>query len=164
MFGFIRRWRQRKRLAQRALFRYHDGRQWRHADPAKIWRDLYSDPEIPDVAQAAAEADAGQEPQATKFHAFLCRIFDVEPFDPQTGCGLTIWEIHGILRDFEAYLYALKKSTNPSRMPWQLWALTEGSPAPAPSEPQTSSSPSSSSPDESNADGPTSSPEPSKSE
>lgn len=130
MFQWLKTLLERRRLGQRALFRYSDGTRLRYADPAMIWRALYNHPGF-DLATMGQAADEGQEPEATQVYKGLCDVFGVKPFDSATGEGLATWEVFDLLRDFEAYLETLKKKYNPSRMPLQLWALGLSPPSPA---------------------------------
>ena len=143
MLPWIRRWAERRRQRQRAIFPYHDGTRPRRADPAAIWRGLLSHPTM-DLERHVPLAEQGQEPERQIVLDAICQIFAVEQWSEETAAGLTAWELLDLLRQFDEYLAALKKNTSPSRMPWQLWAYGyssgQASPAPATSASAASSS------------------------
>jgi len=113
---WFRKWSERRRLKQRALFAYHDGARVRRADPAEIWRKLLNHPDW-DLAETMQEAHANHEPGVSVAVRVLSEIFDVQPWDDAAGAGLTTWELLDLVRQFEEYLSALKKNTSPLQMP-----------------------------------------------
>lgn len=119
--GWINTFLERRRLRARALFRYHDGRRTRFADPAEVWRGLLTHPKM-DFGQMMPMAERGQEPETGIVLAALCEVFRVDPWDDSKECGLTTWEILDLVRQFDEYLTRLKKTTSLSRMPLQLLA------------------------------------------
>lgn len=120
MFRRLREWWWRVRRT-RALFWYWDGARWKFADPAALWRAMLNHPQL-DFANDLQEASCGIEPKATETWKIIAGLLGVERM-AETGRGLTDWEIHDIVRQFEEYLELLKKSTSPLRMPLQLLAL-----------------------------------------
>lgn len=118
---WLRNWKERRQLKRRALFAYHDGTRIRYADPAIAWRDLVNHPTM-DFGETVPLAAQGKEPATTTLLNALAEVFSVERWDESTGRGLTNWELLDLLRQFDEYLAALKKNTNPSRTPWLLSA------------------------------------------
>ncbi len=161
---WLRRWIERRRLRQRAIFAYHDGTRTRYADPAQIWRSLLNHPDM-DLAEMGPPAEQGKEPAASTVLAALAEIFAVERWDESSKRGLTDWEILDLPHQFDEYLATLKKNISPSRMPWQLsaYGLSTGSvePEATPKGPTSSTVDSSFSPSESSTDEATPSSEPS---
>jgi len=148
LWRFILGFCERRRLGRRALFLYHDGARWRWGDPAEIWRKLLSHPKM-NFADMMPLAHQGHEPESGIVLAALAEIFDVRPWDEVSRSGLTNWEVLDLLRQFDEYLSALKKSTNPSRMPWQLSAYGYSPGQDSPDPATNSSADSSSTPNES---------------
>lgn len=161
LLRLLRQWRERRRLRGRGLFRYWDGHQTRYADPALLWRRLLNHPGL-DFAVMVPLADQGKEPEATQVTEILCEIFDVKPWNDSTKSGLTSWEVLNLVREFEEYLMALKKSTSPSRMPWQLLAYGSSNGPDSPDEATSSTAGCSSTPDALNSAEASPSSEPSK--
>lgn len=151
---WFRQWAQRRRLRQRALFSFHDGQRTRYVDPAEAWRKLLNHPTM-DFGVMVPLAQQGKEPETAIVLGALCEIFSVHLWDESTQSGMTTWEILNLIRQFDEYLVGLKKSTDPSQMPWLLLAygLSTGSVSPpeAP-EPANLNSDSSSTLNESNPD------------
>lgn len=116
---WLRRAWQQRRTRGRALFSYHDGARLRRADPAELWRKLLNHTRM-NFADMLPLAHQGQEPEATIVLEALAEIFRVERWDDQSGRGLTNWELLDLVREFDEYLTELKKTLNPSLMPWQL--------------------------------------------
>lgn len=133
-------WFVRGRMLRRGFFRYWDGRRWRYADPFALWRTLAGEPAL----ERIAEAEAGVEPAAGQALGALAAIFQarrygdtetrrhgegetsvvsVSPCLPLSVSGLADWELLDLLRQFEAHLELLKKTTDPGRMPLLLSAL-----------------------------------------
>jgi len=137
LLRWFQQWYERRRLRGRGLFRYHDGRRIRYADPALLWRKLLNDPRL-DFEVMLPLADQGKEPEATTVGKVLCEIFEVEPWDDTRRTGLTSWEVLDLVRQFDEYLDALKKNTSPSRMPLQLSGYGSST-SPEPHEDPTSS-------------------------
>lgn len=107
-------WRARRRLAQRGLFRYHDGQRIRWGDPFALWRGLVNHPEM-NLETMAPLVDEGQEPETSIVLNATAEVFGVQRWDSQAGAGLTDWEILGLLTALQEYLAALKKNTSPGR-------------------------------------------------
>ena len=122
MFARILSWLRRRRLNRRALFTYWNGRQWRHADPAVIWRQLHA-VEEGNLAELVRQADAGREPAATIVYEHLVRVFDLDELDLATGLGVTRWEALELVQQFWECLSSLKKKFTHGWIPWQLSAL-----------------------------------------
>jgi hypothetical protein len=163
--GWINNLLERRRIKARALFRYHDGAKVRYADPAEVWRSLLTHPEM-DFGAMMPLAEQGQEPETAIVLKALSEIFGVAVWDDATRSGLTTWELLDLVRQFDEYLTALKKSTNPSRMPLQLLVYGQSStdspkPGDPPGDDMSSSAASSSTPNESSDDEASPSSEPS---
>jgi len=140
--------RERRQLKKRALFRYHDGSRERRADPAEIWRKLLGHPQM-QFAEMMPLAEQGREPESSIVLTALGEIFAVHLWDEASQSGLTTWEILDLVRQFDDYLTALKKSTSPSQMPWQLSAYGSSTGPAPPAETMNCSAGSSSTPAES---------------
>ncbi len=140
-----------RRLHQRGLFRYHDGRRWRHGDPFLIWRRLHNHPKC-NLETMAPELDEGKEPGATIVLDAICQVFDVQRWDDHGKSGLIDWELIGLLAQLDAFLDDLKKNTSPGPISSEP-TESESSISPAPPDEVTSSSSDSGSvPIESSAD------------
>lgn len=138
MFVRMFSWFRRRRLSRRALFTYWNGREWRHADPAVIWRQLHA-VEGGNLGDLVRLADAGREPAATIVYDHLVKVFDLDELDPATGTGVTRWEALEMVQQFWECVSGLKKKFSRGWIPWQLLAL-ESSTSPAdPDEAQKSS-------------------------
>lgn len=162
---WIRKWFERRRLRDRALFAYRDGTRERYADPAEVWRKLLNHPTM-NFVDMMPLAEQGQEPEVSVVLDALAEIFDVDRWDESTGRGLTNWETLDLVHQFDAYLNALKKNISTQRMPLLLsvYGQRTGSPHPQPdpaAEPSMNSTADSSSmPAESSADEATTASEP----
>ena len=111
MLGLIRRALARRKLGKRELFVYSDGTQTRRGDPFLIFRSIFNDPRI-DLYRDKDLIDLGAEPETTKAVEVLSDAFGVTRWDGQRG--LTDWELLALLKEFTAYMEALKKNGNPS--------------------------------------------------
>jgi len=143
MWGFIKRWVDRRRERQRALFVFYDGSFTRRVDPARVWRALINHPEM-NFEDHMPLADQGQEPEVSIVLKALREIFGVTAWDHRTLTGLTDWETLDLVRQFGNYLDELKKSTDPSRTPYLL-SVYGSSTGPEPQDEPTSSTAGSSS-------------------
>lgn len=169
-------WFLRGRMLRRGFFRYWDGQRWRYADPFALWRTLAGEPAL----ERIAEAEAGQEPAAGQVLAALAAIFAARRYAQSSegegiekpeariqnsdsrilnsgfpSAGLADWELLDLLRQFEAHLELLKKTTDPGRMPLLLAVLGSSiSPGP-PEEAESPSSDSGCTASESSEDAPT---------
>jgi hypothetical protein len=148
IFRWYRQWRERRRLKGRGLFQYWDGSRTRYADPSVVWRNLVNHPKM-NFETMVGLAEEGREPEATIVTEALCQIFEVKRWDESALDGLTTWEIMDLIPQFEEYLAALKKNTNPSRMPLPLLAFASSSSLDSPGDPTSSTADSSPTPSES---------------
>lgn len=115
LFRKWREWRKRREIQrwqqQRLLFPYWDGQSVRYADPFRVWRELNSDKAV-DLTTVGPLVDKQQEPETSQFLEAVCRVFDVERFDPKTCRGLTDPEILNLFGDLNDYLDYVKKKFN----------------------------------------------------
>jgi len=130
--------RNRKRL----IWQYYDGRRTRWADPLLIWSRLAIDEDWPEMV---AQAEAGQEPGLSQVRRRLTEAFEAEPFDPQTGRGLTTWDLLDLFTQYMAYLEGLKKKRDSGPMPLLISVLRSSGDSPAGKSGGTSSGPDSTS-------------------
>ena len=109
MFGKITSWMERRRLRGRGLFRFFDGRRYRHVDPLRMWREVehHSEFNLETMPEAVAVRD---EKASEAFYAAMCEVFGIERFDDSTGRGMTDEEIMGLLVDLSEFLGAVKKN------------------------------------------------------
>lgn len=110
MLRWIRHLLERRRLAQRGLFRYHDGQRTRYGDPFAIFRALHNDPVV-NMERAPDSVDAGEEPETSQFMELLAKSFDVSRWDGRSG--LSDWELMALFGAFTDYLDELKKNISP---------------------------------------------------
>lgn len=113
MLGWLRSWRERRRLQGRGLFVYHDGARTRYGDPFRLYRALDHHPKM-DLDKHAPLCDAGQEPETTLVVDSVCEIFGLARWNDATRAGLTDWEVLGVLNRFAVFIDSLKKSTSPT--------------------------------------------------
>ena len=109
MLQWISQFLERRRLAKRALFAYHDGTRRRYGDPFALFRVLYNDPQV-NVATTLDFAEQGREPEATEFLDLIARTFGVQRWDGRVG--LTDWELMALFGAFTNYLDGLKKNSS----------------------------------------------------
>jgi len=146
MWGLFKRWADRRRERQRALFVFYDGTQERRADPARVWRALINHAEM-NFEDHMPLADQGHEPEVSIVLKAIREVFEVSAWDNRTLTGLTDWETLDLIRQFDEYLDELKKSTDPSQMPYLLSVYGSSTAPEPPSGPTSSSAGSSSSND-----------------
>lgn len=108
----IARWRNRRRLAKRQLFPFHDGQRWRFIDPFRAWREIQNHPTYNFEVEMPA-VDAGEKQATDGCIDALCGVFGCEKWDEQTGRGLTDSEVLGVYLALIEYLDELKKSISP---------------------------------------------------
>lgn len=114
MLGWVWRWIQaRRRARERNLYEYFDGRHFRRVDPWATYRALYGHAEF-DMGVQLTAAVAGEEPELSKARKAICESFGCEPYNPDTGRGLTDEELFALLNDFIEWCFALEKKTNGS--------------------------------------------------
>jgi hypothetical protein len=117
MFTWLRRLLARGPLRSRDIFHYHDGVAKRQLDPMLAWERIRTDPECD--LQVVLPASARGEPDAMAAHeAFIRRVFEVPPYDPATGRGLTILEQHDLFNEFMLYMEGLKKKRGLQPISW----------------------------------------------
>lgn len=108
MFAWFRR-------RKRRIYRFHDGRRWRAADPLKALVDLeLHEVVVPERDLPAVDAAS---PEATRNVAEATReIFDVPPFEEG---GLGYEELLQVLEGLFAFMEQLKKNTSvaPRQLP-----------------------------------------------
>lgn len=109
MFSFLRRWRQNRR---RMIYRFWDGRNFRSVDPIDIHLRLQSHPKYL-ASRDLKLIDAGDREATCTTAAAVCDTFLVEPYNAETGRGLTVGERLGLLADFYFWIELQKKSINP---------------------------------------------------
>jgi hypothetical protein len=109
--GLIRRLMDWRRQRKRRLFRFHDGKRWRYADPIAASRALNTDKAV-DLTTIFPALQQGREPETTQFLDAVCRAFGVHRFQPD-GSGMTDEELCDLFADLTAYLEDVKKNTAP---------------------------------------------------
>ena len=118
MFGFVRKWRQARRMKQMiaagAVFGFWDGRQIRYADPFRIWRELTQDEQV-NLERLLPEMDDMQCPAIETALAHTCKVFGVARWNETTQTGLTDLEILNLLRDVMEWTAYIKKNSSPGR-------------------------------------------------
>jgi hypothetical protein len=114
MLSWLRAWKERRRLRGRLLFRFWDGTQIRRIDPFLVIRRY---PALSDgIGEAEYEAAmAGKEPATTRVLGMIGELFGVKTWDEATATGMTSWEMLRLLREFEAWMEAVKKNTTNGR-------------------------------------------------
>lgn len=115
LLRLLRAWRRRRLQRQRDIFRFHDGSRPRAVDPLAVWHLLHSNPGYSLDAVEAAECDDPEiaSAAAADLHPILCEAFSVDPFDPQTGEGMTIGESLALLDVYLLYVLEVKKKRAP---------------------------------------------------
>ena len=116
MFGFLARWRNRRRDKNRLLFAFWDGFRFRRTDPFRVWREIQADKTV-DIEAAAPFVDEGKEPETTLVVEAIARAFGVRRWDAEIGAGLTDWELLNLFSDLSGYLLAVKKKFSPGPTP-----------------------------------------------
>jgi hypothetical protein len=161
MFQWLKTRRERRRLQDRGLFRYHDGTRVRYADPFVLWRALNNHPKM-NLKTQADFVDVGQEPETTIVVTAFCDVFDVQRWDDGKRTGLMDWEVLDLINQLEGFLAPLKKNISPGQTssPLTESESSMGSEGP-PNEATNSSSGSGSTPNEPKPVKPTESCEPS---
>lgn len=96
---------QRRRL----LFRFHDGKRIRRADPLSAAIALHSHPKY--LPRHLVEARNGDKEAMQIVADAATDIFGLQPLSPDGKRGLTLNERFEIMLGFNAYLRALKKNT-----------------------------------------------------
>lgn len=139
MFQWLRRWREAKRLAQRRLFRFWDGQQWRYVDPYATYRKLVYHPTI-NLEAIGPLAEAGREPEATQLIQVISEGFGIPRWDPDTRRGMTDQELLTVLYQFWDAIEALKKNGSPGPTSWP---PTDSESPPAQGSPSSTTKPSS---------------------
>jgi hypothetical protein len=144
-----------RRLRQRGLFRFWDGRRWRYADPFKCWREINNHEKL-NMESMADDIDAGNEPETSIALNAVCEVFGVERWSDKTRRGLTDSELLNLLADFQEFLELLKKSGSPGPTSSEVSATFQSSTSPElPDEATKPLSDSGSAPSESNSASPT---------
>ena len=106
------------RRPPRDIFHYHDGVAKRQIDPMLAWERIRTDPECD--LQVVLPASARGEPDAMAAHeAVIRRVFEVPPYEPATGRGLTILEQHDLFNEFMLYMEGLKKKRGLQPISWR---------------------------------------------
>jgi len=109
MFRWLRNLVSRRRTApRRDIFVFRDGTQDRRLDPWNAWIKLWTDPDCDFKTQMPLCAQG--DPEASRaIEALTRRVFGVQEFDPATGSGMTLLELHDLLGRFSIYIRDLKK-------------------------------------------------------
>lgn len=110
MLGWIKSFRERRRLRGRGLFAFYDpsaGRQ-RYADPLQIYRRLFQDPDF-DHEKHMGLAALMVEPETSHLLNKIAEAFGVDRFDGRNGW--TDRELFGLLDQLIEWLESQKKST-----------------------------------------------------
>ena len=113
MIRWLRDRLRRRRYQRRGLFRYHDGRRARNADPFVIWRRIKEHDTL-NLEDQASFVDQGLEPQTTIVIEGLCDVFQVTRFDDATGEGLMDVEVLDVLAKLHLFCDVVKKNSRPN--------------------------------------------------
>lgn len=126
-FSRLRTW---LRDRDRAIFRYHDGRAWRWADPVVLLRGVEDklgsdwltvlknvegrDQTAPTLSSRHAAVEAADR-RKTRESAISAAdsLFGLTPLDPETGNGLTEQERMAVLAAFLYYIWGLAAAARP---------------------------------------------------
>lgn len=103
---------------RRKIFRFHDGRRVRCADPIEVAIGLAEHPTfMPDHLE---DARWGNEDALEKVATAACDVFGVSPLSTDGKSGLTVGERLELMLAFDLYLLALKKNIgrSPTRPPY----------------------------------------------
>jgi len=139
LIQWLKTFRERRRLGQRGLFRYHDGQRTRWGDPFLLWRALINHEKL-DLASMGELADTGQEPATTIVVEACCEVFGVKRWSDATQAGLTDWEVLDLLDQLDKYLQGLKKNSNRTLISSEPTAEPPSTSAASPAETTSSSS------------------------
>lgn len=113
------------------LFRFHDGKRVRRADPLAVAIALHSHPTY--LRRHLDEAIAGDKEALQIVAQAATDVFGVQPLSSDGRRGLTLNERLDLMLGFDAYLYAVKKNTVASATS----PSSTGSTSPNSSEPTT---------------------------
>lgn len=116
MLGWLRSFRERRRLQGRGLFAFYDLDQsrWRYVDPLQAYRAIFSHDDFDSDRHLSGFAE-GFEPEFSEFLAFISQAFGIRPFDGRHGW--TNRETLELFNDFMAFVEEQKKNTNGSPTP-----------------------------------------------
>lgn len=126
MFRLFRKLRARSR--DRAIFSFYDGQAERAIDPLAVWNQIWTDPD--NLALSLPEAAKGDVAAQHAVEGIVTRAFDLQPFDPATGRGMTKLEIHQLLDRYLAWMADLKKKLDQSPMRWRATGLSSSAISP----------------------------------
>lgn len=134
-----------RRRGNRLLFRYHDGRRWRRADPFRCYRALKFHERF-NLDTHPSLVDEGVEPETSIAIEAIAEVFHLQRWTADNEVGLTDWEVLSVFSDFFYYLESLKKSTGSGLTFTQPTAESSSSSPPPPDLTTNVSSPSTSTP------------------
>ncbi|MFG0261030.1 MAG: hypothetical protein ACF788_01375 [Novipirellula sp. JB048] len=136
---------------RRLIFRYHDGRRVRSADPIVLAAGLHGHPEY--LYRHLRDAAEGDQESIDIVARAACDVFGVSPLEGSGQGGLTVAERIELMMAFDLYLFELKKNiavspTSP--------VSTEPTSPPSPAQTTSDTSDSGSTADEPSSEPPTS--------
>lgn len=115
MFGLF------SRKPKQEIFRYWDGCRWRGADPLLVFRQMIGHPrfDLEKHSEWLRIEDVKIQMEAVEITVDAMRsIFGLQPWNEETGRGVTDREVLGILSDFIIYTANLKKNGS-GQQTWQ---------------------------------------------
>ena len=116
MFGWFTSWREKRRLRDKSLFRYFDGKRQRYGDPWALWRKLSKNPTA-ELATLAAGMEAGDVADAELFLRIVADVFGLHRWDDVRQWGLLDWDVRDIFDRFCDYIADVKKNFSPPPTP-----------------------------------------------
>lgn len=130
MFGWVTRWRRRRRSRGRLLFAYDDGRAEVYGEPMALHRGLERElgdnwhrkvfdlrrlrKPRPGLSAALQKARADERDSLfLSLSAAARKVFSLRPFDHTDATGLTDGECLGVLTAFTAFMLDVAEDTRP---------------------------------------------------
>jgi hypothetical protein len=105
MFKWLRR-----KADEREIYHYQDGTKERRVDPLELHNRIEGDEQIDDWKAVAKRAFDGERDAILEMVGLIRRAFQVEPFNEQTGAGLTMVECINLFDDWLSWIQTQKKS------------------------------------------------------
>jgi len=104
----------KKKKPPRTIFEFEIGGVKHRLDPLVAWNALWFTEDI-DLQNVWRSAQSGDHVSQKSLGDHLLDVFGLEPYDPDTGEGATILELHDLMWQLLAFMEDLKKKRGHSR-------------------------------------------------